>query len=63
MQTGEPYELDLEKSGKNGQGGWVTIRCLPIINQNGQIISLHGTAQDITERKQAEETITAKPTT
>jgi len=61
MQTGEPYELDLKSSGNYGTIGWVTSRCLPTFNINGEIISLHGTIQDITEKKESEiELIKAK---
>ncbi len=60
IQTGDPFELDLKKSEKNGTIGWVSSRCLPTININGEIISLHGTVQDITERKLAEKLLNVK---
>ena len=53
-RTGEPYELDLERSSTGGRGQWIGARGEAIRNANGQIVGLRGTAQDITERKHAE---------
>jgi PAS domain S-box-containing protein len=55
MQTGEPYELDLELARTDGPSRWIIARSETKRDQNGQIIGLRGTAQDITERKKAEE--------
>ncbi len=55
MQTGMPYELDLERASTDGARRWVTARCEIKRGANGQIVGLRGTAQDITERKLAEE--------
>ena len=57
VQTGEPYEVDLELSGKMAPCRWITARSENIYDENGQIIGLRGTAQDITGRKQAEQEI------
>jgi PAS domain S-box-containing protein len=55
MQTGETYELDLELASKEGKTRWITARSETKRDENGNIIGLRGTAQDITERKKAEE--------
>jgi len=56
MQTGEPYELDLELARSEGPSRWITARSETKRDAQGQIIGLRGTAQEITERKKAEET-------
>jgi len=54
MQTGEPYELDLEIANPKGPTRWITARSETKRDALGKIIGLRGTAQDITERKNAE---------
>lgn len=51
---GIPYELELETITKSGSNGWMWVRGEAQFDENGKIISLHGAAQDITERKKAE---------
>lgn len=53
METGEPYELDLELTG-DGPTRWIAARSETKRATNGRIIGLRGTAQDITERKLVE---------
>ena len=55
MQTGEPYELDLEQVRSDGTTRWVTARGEVKRDADGKLIGLRGTAQDITERKLAEQ--------
>jgi PAS domain S-box-containing protein len=57
MQTGEPYELDLELANPKGPCRWITARSETMRDAQGKIIGLRGTAQDITERKRAEENL------
>ncbi len=57
MQTGEAYELDLEQARPDGTRRWLTARGECRRDAHGQIVGLRGTAQDITERKRAEEDI------
>ncbi|MCX6221611.1 MAG: PAS domain-containing protein [Bacteroidia bacterium] len=57
VQTGEPYEVDLELSGNMGPCRWITARSETKYDDKGQIVGLRGTAQDITGRKQAEQEI------
>jgi PAS domain S-box-containing protein len=57
METGEPYELDLEIADPKGQCRWITARSETKRDAEGRIIGLRGTAQDITLRKQTEEAL------
>ena len=54
LSTGEPYNLELELIRPDGSlrtiNAFGGVKC----DGNGKIIGLHGTLQDITERKQAE---------
>ena len=59
LATGEPYELELEFIHADGTQRWGLARGAPIQGKNGQIVRLHGTFQDITERKRAEEALRA----
>jgi PAS domain S-box-containing protein len=56
LQNGTPYELDLEFVGA-GPTKWMTSRGEPLRDTEGRIIGLRGTAQDITERKRADEAL------
>ena len=58
-KTGEPYELDLERVSTGGRKQWIQARGEAIRNANSRIVGLRGTAQDITERKQAEAALQA----
>jgi len=60
QQTGQPYELDLEQARTDGTRRWVTARGEATRDARGRIDGLRGTAQDITERKQAEESRRAR---
>ena len=55
LQTGTPYELDLEMIRSDGTKRWLIARGEVRRNSLGRIMELHGTVQDITERKRAEE--------
>lgn len=57
LENGEPYELDLEFAQEKGKRKWITARSETKYDDNGQIIGLRGTIQDITDRKLAEEQI------
>lgn len=55
INSGVPYELELEIMRKDGENGWIWVRGEAIRNDKGDIISIHVVSQDITERKRAEE--------
>ncbi|MEI8257173.1 MAG: PAS domain S-box protein [Deltaproteobacteria bacterium] len=53
-QTGEPYEIDLDMVRPDGTITHTSTRGDVDRDASGRITGLHGTAQDITERKRAE---------
>jgi PAS domain S-box-containing protein len=55
METGEPYELDLELAKPDAETRWITARAEVKRDAGGWIWGLRGTAQNITERKLIEE--------
>jgi signal transduction histidine kinase/integral membrane sensor domain MASE1 len=55
LHTGAPYELDLEMVRPDGTKRWLFARGETQRDTEGGIVQLHGTVQDITERKAAEE--------
>ncbi|MDP2722141.1 MAG: PAS domain S-box protein [Bacteroidales bacterium] len=57
MEAGKPYVVDLELAQTDGTQRWITARSETKLDSNGKVIGLRGTAQDITERKLAEEEI------
>jgi len=59
LQTGAPYTLHLEMIRPDGSTRWITDRGEVLRDGTGQITRLRGTAQDITERKRAEDELRA----
>jgi PAS domain S-box-containing protein len=57
LETGTPYQLDLEIIRANGQQAWVTARGEAQRDASGRIVRLRGSVQDITARKRAEEAL------
>jgi PAS domain S-box-containing protein len=55
LQTGAPYELDLEMVLPDGTKRWLFARGETQRDTEGRIVQLRGTVQDIAERKAAEE--------
>ncbi|KAF0109022.1 MAG: sensor histidine kinase lipoprotein [Anaerolineaceae bacterium] len=55
MQTGAPYEIELERVREDGSRRWLLARGERWFDEKGQLIGLRGTALNITERKQMEE--------
>jgi PAS domain S-box-containing protein len=54
LRSGTPYELDIEMF-SNGSRKWVTARGEAQRDADGRVSGLRGTVQDITERKQREQ--------
>jgi PAS domain S-box-containing protein len=54
LQTGTPYELDMEVIGPGPTTRWTVTRGEPVRDAGGQVIGLRGTVQDITARKLAD---------
>jgi PAS domain S-box-containing protein len=59
VQNGTPYQLDLEMVRPDGSTRWITDRGEVVRDDQNRIAWLRGTAQDITERKRAEEALRA----
>jgi PAS domain S-box-containing protein len=57
LRDGASYELDLEVVRSDGTTRWVRTRGEAMGDTTGRIVGLRGTAQDITERKLAEEAL------
>jgi len=55
ISSGTAYECDAEVVRPDGTHRWITARGDALRDAGGAVMSLHGTVQDITERKQAEE--------
>lgn len=53
-EKGIPYELELETMKSDGRNGWMRVSGEVVTDKNGETVGLRGTAQDITELKQAE---------
>lgn len=51
------FELEHPVRRRDGSLGWTRSRAIPILDPKGEIIEWFGIASDITERKQAEETL------
>ncbi len=59
IDTGEPYELELETLKDDGTNGWMWVRGEASKDPSGKIVGIWGAAQDITARKKAEEELKA----
>jgi len=55
LQSDSIQELELELVRADGSHRWVTARGMAVRDNSGRVNHLRGTAQDITERRQAEE--------
>ncbi|WP_310493904.1 PAS domain S-box protein [Dechloromonas sp.] len=55
LAEGDSYECDAQVVRPDGSHRWVTARGKVLRDADGKIINLHGTVQDITERKLTEE--------
>lgn len=54
VADGTPYDLELELISAKGRKKWVRAICRPVV-ENGRVVRLRGSLQDITERKNAEQ--------
>jgi len=57
LRTGTPYELDLEIVRSDGANSWIIARGEALRDSQQQVVQLRGTAQDITESKNAQQTL------
>ncbi len=56
INQGKPYDLELRLITARGNKKWTHTVCKPVII-DGKVVKLHGSFQDITERRQAEEAL------
>jgi PAS domain S-box-containing protein len=56
LDHGEPYDMEIRFISAQGNPLWVRTKCQPEII-NGKVVRLHGTFQDITDRKRVEEAL------
>jgi len=57
LQTGSVPDLDLEVIRPDGTKRWVSTHGQVVRNSRGEVIAVHGTTQDITDRLRAEESL------
>jgi len=57
LQTDSVGELELEMVRRDGSTGWLAVRGVTVRDAAGRVTHLRGTAQDITERKRAEQSL------
>ena len=60
LAEGRPYATDAEVVRPDGSHRWITARGEAVRDSQGNIIYLHGTVQDITDRKNAELEVLAR---
>lgn len=56
----KPYEIEHKVVFPDKKVKWVLGTGIPILDEQGEVVSLRGVAQDITQKRQIEETIRAK---
>ena len=54
VETGVPYELELQTRLADGSGGWIIARGERVCDEAGKAVAMRGIAMDITLRKAAE---------
>ncbi len=59
MRAKSMLELEFRVRHANGTVGWILSRAVPLLDANGEITEWFGAASDVTERRQAEETLRA----
>ncbi len=57
LTTGQPFEMEFPLRGADGRFRQFLTRGFPLKNSEGRVVQWFGTNTDITERKQAEETL------
>jgi PAS domain S-box-containing protein len=57
LAQGKGFNVEIVNFRKNGEPYWLAIDCSPVHNENGQIVNFIAVEREITERKQAEQTL------
>ncbi len=58
VQHGTPHDLELQLTGADGEKRWVRTICRPIV-EDGRVVRVRGSLQDITDRKRVESELRA----
>ena len=58
MSVGTPHDMELQLTAADGEKKWVRTICRPII-ENGRVVRVRGSLQDITDRKRVESELRA----
>ena len=56
-KTGKGYDLELEVNHSSGETIWINSKCEAVRNDKGEVVTVRGALQDITERKRAEQAL------
>lgn len=56
ISNGTPHDMELQLHGADGKSRWVRTICRPIV-ENGKVIRVRGSLQDITDRVEATESL------
>ena len=59
IRTKGVFNLEHRIRRADGTAGWTVSRAVPLLDANGEIVEWFGTANDVTERRQAEEALRA----
>jgi len=54
MQTGEPFDVEVRFPRSDGDIGWLRLKGVPEV-EDGEVVTLRGAIQDVTERKRREQ--------
>jgi PAS domain S-box-containing protein len=57
MATGQPFEVELEMTSRDGENRWIVGRGEVLLDPDGRVLLLRGTTQDITAHRQLEATL------
>ncbi|WP_435009320.1 PAS domain-containing protein [Tundrisphaera lichenicola] len=55
LETGEPYQLELEMTRPDGVHRWIIAQGEVVRDEGGRVVRIRGTAQDVTERREQRE--------
>ncbi len=57
MESMEPFDVDLRYRKSENEIRWLRVQGVPITDEAGEVVMIRGAAQDVTERKDREQTL------
>jgi PAS domain S-box-containing protein len=57
IRTKSKFEIEHRVVRADGSVGWTSSRCVPLFNDNGEVVEWFGTASDVTEHKRMQEAL------